>query len=159
MAETFDRSPLAVRMPVPLALRIIFITIGLFVVGISTWELHRGVWPVNVFSPFFLFIILGAWSVGIPATMAGLFGWAEMWVVKPGRIDIVRRNPFRFWRHRIKPADIASMTVDERIASEGDNTFEITLVTVWGARFKTHDFKTKQAAEALRDRIVAAFGG
>ena len=49
-------------VPVPVLLRVFFIAVGGFVIGISIYELHRGVLPVNAGSPFFLCLSLGACS-------------------------------------------------------------------------------------------------
>lgn len=85
---------LQLDIPAP-ALRVGLVAIGAFVVSIATWELYRGVWPLNATSPFFLCLILGAWSVGVPAIWGGLTGPAIHWTVGSGRIEIVEKRPFR----------------------------------------------------------------
>lgn len=150
-------SKLRITIPVAFGLRAVFIAIGAFVIGISVWELHRGVWPLNATSPFFAFMIGGAMSVGVPAILAGLFGWASRWTVEPGRIRIARRNLFAIRRHSFSPAEVARLDVVERQAMEGDNTWLVALVTAAGDRFETHDFPTRQAAQMLRDRISMVF--
>ena len=60
--------PMRLEMPVPAPVRAIFVGIGLFVIGISTWELWRGVLPLNIFSPFYFLILAGAWSIGVSAS-------------------------------------------------------------------------------------------
>lgn len=148
--------PVRLKTPVPGMVRAFFIAVGLFVIGISTWELHRGVWPLNGFSPFFLFILIGAWSVGIPAILAGVTGWASSWTVTKGNIDIVERNPFRVRRHRIARDEIAALAVREKQAMEGDNTWVVSLQTTSGASFDTRDFGSRQYAERLRDEMLTA---
>ena len=155
-----DTSPsLRIEMPVPVWLRAVFILIGLFVVGVPTWELHRGVWPLNFTTPFFLFIILGAGAVGLPAIAAGLAGWASTWTVERGLIRIEKRNPFIVRHYRLAPADVASLEVVRKQAMEGDDTWAVALVSSAGERFESHDFPTRQAAEAQRDRIARLFEG
>lgn len=159
MREVQGDNQLRITRPVPLWLRIFFLAIALFCIVVPAWELHRGVWPPNWASPFFLFIIGCAWSVGIPAALAGITGWAESWTIRPGRIHIVRRNPFGFRRYRFGPDDLAPFEVTERQAMEGDNTWLVTLVAMSGKRFRTYDFQTRSAAEQMRDKIVRAFSG
>lgn len=157
MGDVKRTRPLIIKIPVPLWLRLFFAAIGLFAICVPTWELHRGVWPPNWGSPFFLFIILGAWTVGFPAMLAALTGWAVAWSIEPGRIRIVQRNPFAIRRHRFAPRDIDRIEVMEREAMEGDNTFLVRLVTVSGKQFETQDFQKRPAAERCREEIEAAF--
>ena len=159
MREMQGDNQLRITMPVPLWLRIFFLAIALFCIIVPAWELHRGVWPLNGFSPFFLFIIGGAWSVGIPAAIAGTTGWAQSWTIRRGRIHIVQRNPFGARRYSFGPGDLGPFETTERQAMEGDNTWLVTLVALSGKRFQTYDFTTKSAAEAMRDKIVRTFEG
>ena len=47
----------------PMALRVILGSIGAFFFCIAPYELWRGVWPLNVMSPFFgLLMLLQAWA-------------------------------------------------------------------------------------------------
>ena len=151
--------PMRLETPVPAVLRGLFVGIGLFLFGLSTWELWRGVWPIIGFSPFFLFILVGAWTVGIPAILAGLTGWASSWTVENGRIDIRNRNPFTARRHVLTPADVDRFDIVEREAMEGDNTWHVSVVTASGRKFDTYDVLSKQAAEKMRDEMVRAFKG
>ena len=148
---------LRIVMPVPLALRIFFVAIALFCIVVPTWELRRGVWPLNWTSPFFLFIMGGAWTIGIPAALAGITGWAESWTIRPGRIHIVRRNPLGLRRYSFGPGDLRPFEIVEREAMEGHSTWFIALVTSSGKRFQTHDLQTRSAAEQMRDRILREF--
>ncbi|MGB6117463.1 MAG: hypothetical protein WBF87_04515 [Mesorhizobium sp.] len=142
-------------MRAPLALRLALVAVGLFVICITIYELGGGVWPINIASAFFLFMIFGAISVGGPIILAGMFGWDEEWITEPGRITIARRNPFRAETIRIATEHIDSLTVIEREQSEGPNTFAVVLLA--GARrFQSRDFGSREAAERHRDEITAA---
>jgi len=90
-------------IPMHVAKRPFFGLAGLFCIVMPTWELYRGVWPLSVASPFFLFIILGAYAVGIPLVYAAIFSPAVRWIVRRGRIDIVLRNPIFLHRHHVLP--------------------------------------------------------
>lgn len=154
MSASLDAEPLEIRIPVPLGVRTLFVSAGLFVVTIATWELHRGVWPLNPASPFFLFLIFGAFSVGVPIAFAGLFGEAAVWSVEPGRLTIVRTNPFRTRSEAIAATEIHTIEVREKENSEGPNSWDVELVTHTGRRYATYDLQSRAAAERLRDQIV-----
>lgn len=145
-------------IPVPTAVRVIFVIAGLFIIVIATWELHRGVWPLNFASPFFLFLILGAWSVGGPVALAGLTGPASLWIVGPGRIVIENKRPFVTLRQDVFEAvDAPRFDVVEKDSMEGESTWVVALVAPDGRRFETRHLQTRAAAERLRGRITSAF--
>ena len=145
-------------VPVPTAMRMFLVVVGLFVIVIATWELHRGVWPFNFASPFFLFLILGAWSVGGPVALAGLTGPAVLWTVGPGRILIERKRPFARLRQDVfgRNDGIRLETV-EKESMEGDSTWSVALMAPDGRRFETRHLQTRAAAERLHERITDIF--
>lgn len=146
------------RVPVPLILRIFLVAAGLFVIIVATWELHRGVWPFSFASPFFLLLILGAWSVGGPVAWSGISGAAGLWIVGPGRITIERKRPFLKLRQDVFGHDDGvRFEVAEMEAMEGDSTWSVVLIAADGRRFETRELRTRVAAERLRNRIEAAF--
>lgn len=158
MDEIGEDGLLRHRIPVPMALRIFLVVAGLFVIVIATTELYRGVWPANVTSPFFLFLILGAWLVGIPIAWAGLFGPATLWTVGPGRIVIERKRLFgRVRRDVLDRNDEFRFEIVEKEAMEGDPTWIVVLATPDARRFETGEFHSRAAAERLQQRIEAAF--
>ncbi|MCX7303653.1 MAG: hypothetical protein NTV73_04825 [Hyphomicrobiales bacterium] len=144
-------------MPVHPALRIAFVAIGLFVMGMPLWELGRGVWPPNVASLVFLVIIVGAWSIGLPLVVGGIFGSAASWTIGPGHIEIVTRSPFRTKKRSFVPSDVSSFDVREIVAMEGDNTWGVTMVSTSGEGFDTRQFGSRKTAEEFRDRMERLF--
>lgn len=140
--------------------RVIFIALGLGAIGLAVWELGRGVWPPNIFSPFFLLIILGACTVGIPVILGGLTGWADTWIIEPGRIEIERRNPFTTRRLFFLPADISGFEVVEHESTEGDNTYSVVMVIDPVTRYDApRRLSTRKFAEELAEEIRHAFRG
>ncbi|BCG95011.1 hypothetical protein [Mesorhizobium sp. 131-2-1] len=146
-------------VPMHVAKRLFLGLAGLFCIVVPTWELYRGVWPPNVASPFFLFIILGAYAVGIPLVLAALFSPAVRWIVSPARISIVTRNPFFMRRYRLGPDDVADLTPRTIEWDSGGPTFSVILTTLKGERFETRDFGKVATAEMFRDRIRSVFLG
>ncbi|WP_421594726.1 hypothetical protein [Shinella sp. M27] len=148
------------RHPVPVsaALRMFFLATGLFVIVIATYELHRGVWPINIASPFFLFLILGAWSVGGPIAWAGLTGPSTLWKIGQGRIVIERKQPFRRLQSDVfAQGDGSRLVIAEHESMDGDPTWSVVLAAADGRRFETRRLQTRVAAEGLLARIEAVF--
>lgn len=158
MDEVDSDGVLRHRVPMYGGLRWFFVIAGLFCIIVSTWELYRGVWPPNFASPFFLFIILGAYSVGIPIAYVGLFAPNTDWRVRRGRIDIIERNPFRPRWHRLRPADVAGFGFRTLEHDDGEPTYTVVMTTRNGAEFTTRDFGTMKTATLFRDRIETLFG-
>jgi hypothetical protein len=151
-------APMKIQTAAPPWTRVVVIVLGLGVISLPAWELWRGVWPPNLFSPFFLLIILGACTVGVPAILGGLTGWADTWTIASGRIEIERRNPFTTRRLVFLPADIGAIEVVEHQAMEGENTFGVVLATTWGDRYDTpRRLSTRKFAEELLEEIRHAF--
>ena len=144
-------------IPVPTALRLIFFGAGAFIIVIATYELHRGVWPINFASPFFLFLIFGACSVGGPIAWAGLTGPATLWIIGQGRIVIERKQPFRRLQSDVfVEGDGSRLVVAEHESMDGDPTWSVVLAADDGRRFETRRLQTRVAAERLLARIEAA---
>ena len=59
-------------VPMRTAMRVFLVICGLLVLGLTLNELWRGLWPPSLFSLFFLIIVVGAFSVGLPMIVAGL---------------------------------------------------------------------------------------
>jgi hypothetical protein len=146
-------------VPMPLAIRVLFTIAGLFVIVVATWELWRGVWPLNITSPFFGLILAGAYSVGGPMTFAGIAAPATTWTVRPGRIDIALKNPFDTRFRSFGPGAVAGFDYREHEWDSRSNTWSVTMKTASGETFETRDFGSKASAEALRHRIEALFRG
>ncbi len=136
--------------------RAVFAILGAGIICVVIYELGRGVWPPNIASPFFLFMILGACTVGKPLIFGSLFGEAARWEVTPGLITIHLKNPFRQRVMRLRPGNVLALSVVEREAMEGDNTWFVELTTA-SERFSTPDFGTRARAEQQRLEIERAF--
>lgn len=152
--------PMRIDAPMPNWSRMIIVVIGLAVIGLPAWELWRGVWPPNIFSPFVLLIVLGACTLGLPAIVGGLTGWADTWTVAPGRIEIERRNPFTTRRLVFLPADVARIETVEHEAMEGDNTFSVVLTSTSGVCYDSQRrFQTRKFSDEFAGEIQRAFRG
>jgi hypothetical protein len=134
------------------------VAIGTFVVVIATWELYPGVRPLNTASPFFLFLILGAWSVGMPVLCGGLTGPAVRWTVAPGLIEIIQKRPFRPAKQDVfRPNQVECFDTRECPSMEGGSTWRVTMIGRDGRRFDTRDFGSSKTADTFRQRIESLF--
>lgn len=142
----------------PLILRLIFVVAGAFAIIISVWELWRGIWPLNVTTPFFGLIVAGAFMVGGNFILAGLFGQALSWHVTPGFVEIEARAPLRRKRVRYGLADIEGFSIREHDWDSGPATWSVVMVTRDGQRYETRSFGNRTTAEKLRSDIATLSG-
>lgn len=149
------------RFNVPLhpALRIIFIALGVFIATIVVYELGRGVWPPNIASPFFLFMILGAFSIAVPVAFGGLLGWESEWTIRRGEIVLGQRNPFRKRTIRFGEANVLRFDVLEVENSEGPNDWAVMLQPVKDRSVEMRRLQSVKAAEEFRAEVERAFRG
>ena len=143
--------------PVHPALRIIFVMLGIFVAAITVYELGRGVWPPSIGSAFFLFLILGAFSVGIPIALGGLFGWESHWAIRRGEIVIDQANSFRKRTISLRDADVLRFDVIEVENSEGPNDWAVMLHPALDRPIEMRRLQSRQAADAFRAEAERAF--
>lgn len=146
-------------VPTPWMMRVFLIACGLFVLGVSSTELWRGVWPVTLFGLPFAIILIGAFSVGIPMILSGLFAPTVRWTVAPQRIEVALANPFRGWRDSVGPGGIAAFEIVESDGDGGPSTFRVVMRTVAGKRYHSRDYGSRAAADRLLRDIERIFYG
>ena len=146
-------SRLAHHVPVPRFIRFLFVAVGTFILIMTPWELWRGVWPINLTSPFFALIILGAWAVGFPLALAGLLGRSVTWEIDTDSITINANNPFSKYTFHYGPANILALEVVEHSWMEGPNTWFVALSTSDGHKHQSREFEEQADAEAFKADI------
>lgn len=100
-------------VPMHTVMRVFLVIAGAVVMGLTLHELYRGVWPLNITTPFFLAIVLGAFSVGIPMVLAGFTAPSAHWIVGPGRIVIELSTPFGKRSAAIRPGHVSNFELRE----------------------------------------------
>lgn len=140
-------------------MRIIFFAIGIFIIAVVLYELGPGVWPPNIASAFFLFIILGALSVAIPVVRSALFGWEEDWTIRRGEILIDQRNPFESRTIRFGEADMLRFDVVEVESSEGPNDWAVMLQPARDRPIEMRRLQSQRGADEFRAEVERAFFG
>lgn len=140
-------------VPLPLIQRLILGGAGAFVLIVATLELHRGVWPVNIASPFFALLLVGSWSVGVPMLLVGVLGPAMHWLIEPGRIEVTLVNPFGRKRFLIGASQLVAIDIREVDWDSQPATFAVQLRTTDGKTYESRSFGSRAVAEGFRDRI------
>lgn len=159
MDKYSDNGVMRFNVPVHPALRAIFVALGIFVAAIVVYELGRGVWPLNIASPFFLFMILGAFSVAVPIAFGGLLGWDSDWTIRRGEIVLDQRNPFRKRTIRFGEADVLRFDVLEVENSEGPNDWAAMLQPARDRPIEMRRLQSRKGAEEFRAEVERAFRG
>ncbi|MGB8816634.1 MAG: hypothetical protein WCC66_01800 [Rhizobiaceae bacterium] len=145
-------------LPNPGFQRAIFTIAGLFALVICPYELWRGVWPLNITTPFFGFIMLGGMSVGAAFVWAGLGSPSGKLEFRPGLLEVERQFLFGARRTIVRAADIRSIDVIEDTNMEGPNDWH-AVINVNGMKpLYSRPLSTKQAAERQAAEFRAALG-
>ena len=143
-------------LPHPMFARVVMIAGGLFALIMCPWELWRGVWPLNLTSPFFGFIMLGGMSVGAAFLYAGLIAPSAKLRFSPGMIEIGFDYLFGQTRQRVRTDDIEAFEIEERYASEGPNDWYAVIRLKAGKPITSRPLATKEAAEKCLAEFRAA---
>lgn len=143
-------------VPMHLAFRIMLVIFGAFAIIAATLSLWRGVWPLNITSPFFLMLIVGACAVGGPMALAGITAPSVRWTVERDRVRILLTSPFGEKTVDLRRSDIAAFEIRE-YEEEDANTWAVELLTHGGQRFPSRRFGSKAYAEGIRTKMLAAF--
>ena len=118
-----------VSRSIPWPLRVLLVAFGAFAIVMPAWELGRGLWPLNIATPVFGVIIMGAAFVGFHLVMAGLSGWSDVWTYPPGAIVVTRRGWGRQTTQRLTATQVAGVDVRWREeAEDADTQWQVVVV-------------------------------
>ncbi len=159
MDKYSDNGVMRFNAPVPPALRVIFVALGIFIATITIYELGRGVWPLNITSPLFLFIILSAIGIAAAIVKGAIFGWDSDWTIRRGEIVIDQRNPFNKRTIRYGKSDILRFDIAEVESSEGPNDWAVMLRLIHDRPVEMRRLQTLKGAEEFRAEVERAYSG
>lgn len=146
-------------LPHPTVARFMMTVFGLFALIISPYELWRGVWPLNIASPFFGFIMLGGMSVGSAVLYAGIVAPSGKMRFSPGLIEVIRTFLWGSSRTVIRLDDIDQFDVVESDSSDGPNDWYAVIRLKNSKPLGSRPLATKEAAEKQLEefkRLLAA---
>lgn len=144
-------------LPHPAIARVIYTLIGLFALVIAPSELLRGVWPPNVLSPFFGFIMLGGMSVGAVFVYAGLAAPSGKLVFHEGYLEVHRKYLHAARSRLIRAADIEAIDVLESPSSDGPSDWHAVVRAAGhdpiGSRPLARQAAAEELAEVFRSKL------
>jgi hypothetical protein len=138
-------------LPHPPSARVILTLAGLAALVIAPYELLRGVWPLNVTSPFFGFIMLGGMSVGAMFVWAGLAAPSGKLIFREGQMEVEKNFLHRIRRSLIRAADVSAVEVREVDSMEGPNHWYAVIHVDGQKPIGSRPLETKAAAENLAE--------
>ncbi len=144
------------EIPFPKVIRVMLFLAGAAACGLTVFELGRGVWPLNVLSPFFGFMILGGCFVG-GAFMAGaISGPSVMMTFSPGQLTVTKRWPWGAAVERHAASQIRGMDVVIDTSTDGPDEWFVAITLDWGPRLTSRRFGSQAAALAEMAAFEAA---
>jgi hypothetical protein len=129
--------------------RIIFGGAGLFALIIAPYELWRGVWPLNVTSPFFAFIMFGGMSVGAAFVYAGFIAPSAKIVFQNGIIKLERHFLWGATTQVFCKEDVESITTIRNAQMEGPDDFYAVINVKGAPPLNSRPLATEAAAKEL----------
>ena len=129
--------------------RIIFTCAGLFALFMPAYELWRGVWPLNITSPFFGFIILGGMTVGAGVTYAGLIAPSGALIFGDQTITVERDFLWGKTRQVFRNQDIFSISIRRQDQSEGPDDWYAVININGAPALNSRPLASEAAAQKL----------
>jgi len=144
------------RLPGPL--RVIFAVFGLFALVMPLVEFWPAIWPLNFATPFFLLIICGAASVGLPMFAAAASDVGTRWTLESHALRIEFLGIGFAKNHRFYHAQgsTAELSVDDE--AHAQHAHRVVVRDPKGKHFFSPPFPTKAQAEAYLTRVKARLG-
>jgi hypothetical protein len=131
----------------PMALRVILGSIGAFFFCIAPYELWRGVWPLNVASPFFGMLMLAGMGGGVAALSAGLLTPQQRMVFSRGWFQVEQAF---LWKTDVKCYDterVDGIVVMRDENMEGPDSWFAVVQLVNGDSYRSRPFETEVTAQ------------
>jgi hypothetical protein len=145
-------------LPHPPFVRVMLTLAGLFALFIAPYELLRGVWPLNIASPFFGFIMLGGMSVGAVFVYSGLAMPSATLVFHEGSLEVHRKYLHTMRSSLIRAADIDSIDIVESPSSDGPNDWHAVIRAAGHDPIGSRPLSRRAAAEELAEIFRSKLG-
>ncbi len=145
-------------LPHPAVIRAILTLAGLFALVIAPYELLRGVWPLNLISPFIGLIMLGGMSIGAAFVWAGLAAPSVKLTFLECGLELERRYLWHTRRKLIGRSEILSVDVAESYSSDGPNDWHAVIRAAGHDPIGSRPLATKAAAEKLAEDFRRKLG-
>ena len=145
-------------LPHPAFERVILTCLGLLVLAMPAYELLRGVWPLNLASPFFAVIMLGGTSIGAVFVWAGLALPSVKLVFQLGRLEVERRYLYGARSTIVMASDIEAIEVLESHSFDGPNGWRAVIRAAGQKPICSRPLATQFSAQKLADDFRGRLG-
>lgn len=147
--------PIHVSLYTPAALRWGLSAFGLVLVVLAGKDLLRVLWPLSIFTPFFVLLMGTGVAAGAGLIIASQWGPDERWQIDNGRLSVVHtRHAAR--RERVYTlSDIAAGRIDTVDWDSRPDTYRLVVMLHTGKPLNSPHFSTHAAAEAALNRLLA----
>ena len=135
------------ELPHSIFLRAILVIFGLIPLTLAPYELWRGVFPFNITTPFFCFIMIGGMSIGAAFLFAGLIAPSGLLILSKGLLVVERSYLWGKSRQIVPIADVEKLAVEISESSDGPDTFLAVIILKSGQILRSRHLKTCLAAE------------
>lgn len=143
-------------LPHPAFVRIILMLAGALALVMAPYGLWRGVWPPNIFSPFFGLIMIGGMAVGAAFLYGGLIAPAVCLTFSPGVIEVSLIYLWGQSHKTIRADDIEEFLVELVEDSDSGDRWHATIKLKHGRPIMSRPLGTREAAERLLDDFKTA---
>jgi hypothetical protein len=153
-----DTQELVHDVPFPLFLRGVILAMGLFAIVVPTWELGRGVWPLNGTTPFFAFMIAGSWFLGFVAAVTALLRPSAVMIFRRGELEV---QELFIWKRRVRKfgtTEIATIGTFIVPDSEGSDHWNVQIKMNDGEVFRSRPFDADATARKCEADFRRALG-
>jgi hypothetical protein len=115
----------------------------------------RSLWPLSPISPFFILLTGIGLAAGLGLIYACLYGPDERWQIGHGVLTLTRSLRGQSFEREYRETDIDSLTIKTIEWDSGADTYKLVLILRDGKRLNSPQFRTREVAEAARDRPLA----
>jgi hypothetical protein len=158
MSQVRPNDPIILEDRIPVPVRVVLAAVGMFFLVVPAMDLWRGVWPLNVTTPFFGLLLFGALHGGAVLAGAGFLGPVKRWTVERDSllIEFTAHRFARTWRkHRW---DVVELEVETVATDDGEPTFRVRLDDRDGRHWRSPVIRTRTGADAYRAALAARLG-
>jgi hypothetical protein len=157
-AELFEGDTFVIDGREPMAKRLMLAGAGLFCIVVSTYELRHGLKGFGWWTLFFGFILLGAWSVGLPLLFASIAGEGLRWTFRSHVLILERTSLLRRRTQKLTASDVVRTEIRCIDWDSRADTFSVVVHLRSGEAIETPDYETESYAEEIRAEIERRLG-
>jgi len=146
-----DQGDIRLVQHFPVPARVFFALAGAAALIMAPYELWRGVWPINAFTPFFGIVVAGAVFVGGFVLIGAIFGYNSSWTLRDDELVIEEWSHFGRRKTQLRRGDILATEICEHEYEDGPPVWSLVLQVKNGKALNGPSFfGTRRKADAFR---------